>query len=142
MAGDFNTDLGDTTSDGRGTEIAAALTEAGVEEMMAHFLPRKRLWGSERRTWSMVREGRVIRSRTDYLLGTDISLFRNMAVRDPIHNSDHYIVVGHLQCETAQEHARYIKGRRKMPLQLPKEPTREDELFGDLRRAVPKPQER
>ena len=29
-----------------------------------------------------------------------------------------------------------------MPLQPPKEPTREDELFGDLRRAVPKPNER
>ena len=30
VAGDFNTDLGETASDGRGTEIAAALTEAGV----------------------------------------------------------------------------------------------------------------
>ena len=29
-----------------------------------------------------------------------------------------------------------------MPLQPPKEPTREDELFGDLRRAVPKPHQR
>ena len=90
----------------------------------------------------MVREGRVIRSRTDYLLGTDRSLFRNVAVRYPRHNSNHYMVVGHLRSETTWEHARYIKGRRKMPLQPPKEPTREDELFGDLRRAVPKPNER
>ena len=74
VAGDFNTDLGDTASDGRGTEIAETLTEAGVEEMTAHALPRKRLWGRERRTWSMVREGKVIRSQTDYLLGTDRSL--------------------------------------------------------------------
>ena len=95
MAGDFNTDLGETASDGRGTEIVAALTEAGVEDMMAHFLPRKLPWGRERRTWIMVREGRVIRSRTDYLLGTDRSLFRNVAVRDPRH-SDHFMVVGHL----------------------------------------------
>ena len=29
-----------------------------------------------------------------------------------------------------------------MPLKPPTEPTREDELFGDLRRAVPKPHER
>ena len=29
-----------------------------------------------------------------------------------------------------------------MPLLPPKEPTREDKLFGDLRRAVPKPHER
>ena len=140
--GDFNTDLGETESDGRGTEIAAALTEAGFKDMTAHFLPRKRLRGRELRTWIMVREGKVIRSRTDYLLGTDRSLFRNVAIRDPRHNSDHYMVVGHLRSGTAQEHARYIRGRRKMPLQPPKDPTREDELFGDLRRAVPKPHER
>ena len=62
VAGDFNTDLGETASDRRGTEIVAALMEAGVKDMTAQFLPRKQLWGRERRTWSMVREGRVIRS--------------------------------------------------------------------------------
>ena len=55
MAGDLNTDLEDSESDRRGTEIAAAMTEAGLEDMMAHFLPSKRRWGRERRTWSMVR---------------------------------------------------------------------------------------
>ena len=89
----------------------------------------KRLWGRERWTWNMVREVRVIRSRVDYLTGTERSLFRNVAVRDPRHNYDHYMVVGHLQSKTAREHARYIKGWRNMPLQPPKEPTREDELF-------------
>ena len=43
VAGDLNTDLGATDNDRRGSEIAAALTEAGVEDMSAHFLPRKRL---------------------------------------------------------------------------------------------------
>ena len=52
----------------------------------------------------MVREGKVIRSQTDYLLGTDRSLFRNVAVRDPRHNSDHYMVVGQLRGGTAREH--------------------------------------
>ena len=52
------------------------------------------------------------------------------------------MVVGHLRSEMAREHAQYIKGRRKIPLKPPKEPTREDELFGDLRRAVPQPHER
>ena len=64
VAGYFNTYLGEMASDGRGTDIAAALTEAGLEDMTAHFLPRNRRWGRERRTWSMVREGKVIRSRT------------------------------------------------------------------------------
>ena len=87
----------------------------------------------------MVREGKAIRSRTDYLLGTDRSLFSNVSVRDPRYNSDHYMVVGLLRGGTTRDHIRYIAGRRRMPLTPPKEPTREDTLFGDLRRAVPKP---
>ena len=55
VAGDLNMDLGATENDRRGSEIAAAMTEAGVEDMLAHFLPRKRPWGRERRTWGMVR---------------------------------------------------------------------------------------
>ena len=58
VAGDINTDLGDMACNERGTAIAAAITEAGLEDMTAHFLPRKRKWGRERRTWSMVRGGR------------------------------------------------------------------------------------
>ena len=142
MAGDLNTDLGDMACDGRGTEIAAAITEAGLEDMTAHFLPRKRMWGREQRKWAMVRWGKAIRSRTDYILGTDCSLFRNVDVRDPRQNSDHYIVVGLLMGGTVREHIRYIAGRRRLTLTPPKRPTREDTLFGDLRRAVPKPQPR
>ena len=132
VTGDLNTDLGDAESDRRGSDIAAAMTEAGVEDTMAHFLQRKRKWGRERRTWSMVREGKVVRSRTDYLLGTDRSLFRNVSVRDPRHNTDHFMVVGCLRSAPEREHTRYIMGQRKMPLRPPKEPTREDGIFATL----------
>ena len=71
MAGDLNTDLGDVDCDWRGAEIAAAITEAGLEDMAAHFLPRKRKWGREWRTWAMVRGGKAVRSWTDYILVTD-----------------------------------------------------------------------
>ena len=107
VAGDLNTDLGDTENERSGSEIAAAMTESGVEDMTAHFLPRKRKWGRELRTWSMVREGKVVRSRTDYLLGTDKSLFRNVSVRDPRHNTDHFMVVGCLRSVPERDHARY-----------------------------------
>ena len=118
------------------------MTAAGVEDMTAHFLPRKRRWGRERGAWSMVREGKVVRSRTDYLLGTDRSLFRNVSVRDPRHNTGHFMVVGCLRSAPEREHTRYIMGRRKMLLQPPTEPTREDGIFEALRRAVPKPHAR
>ena len=71
-------------------------------------------------------------------LGTDRSLFRNVSVRDPRYNSDHYMVVELLRGGTTRDHIRYIAGRRRMPLTPPKEPTREDTLFGYLQRAVPK----
>ena len=45
VVGDLNTDLEDLDSNRRGTEIAAAMTAAEVEDMTAHFLPRKRRWG-------------------------------------------------------------------------------------------------
>ena len=47
-----------------------------------------------------------------------------------------------LGSRTAREHVLYITGKRRLPLLPPKEPTREDNLFGDLRRAMPKPHER
>ena len=90
----------------------------------------------------MVREGKFVRSRTDYLIGTDRSLFRNVSVRDPRHNSDHLMVVGCLHSVPAREHTKYLKGQKKLPLQPTTEPTREDGIFLALRRAVPKPHAR
>ena len=34
----------------------------------------------------MIREGREVRSWTDYIMGTDRRLFENVSVRDPRHN--------------------------------------------------------
>ena len=113
--------------------------EAGLEDMAAHLLPRQRRWGRERRTWSMVREGKVVRSRTDYILGTDHHHFWNVSLQEPRHNTDHYMVLGCLRSVPEREHARYLSGRKNLPLRPTAEPTREDGIFTALRRAVPKP---
>ena len=86
-----------------------------------------------------MREGKVVRSRMDYLLGTDRSLFRNVSVRDPRHNTDHFMVVGCLRSAPEREHTRYIVGRRKLPLRPPTKPTREEGIFAALQRSMPKP---
>ena len=44
---DLNTDLDDPENDRRGTEIAVALTEAGLADMAAHFLPRSKRLGQK-----------------------------------------------------------------------------------------------
>ena len=90
----------------------------------------------------MVRGGEAVRSKTDYILGTDRRLFMNVSVRDPRYNSDHYMVMGVLRGGTEKANEKYIAGRRKVPMQVNRRPTREDELFGDLRRAMLKPQPR
>ena len=63
--------------------------EAGLEDMAAHFLLRQHKWGREWRTGSMVREGKVVRSMMEYILGTDRRLFWNVSVWDPRYNTDH-----------------------------------------------------
>ena len=88
----------------------------------------------------MLRKGREVRSRTDYILGTDRRLFRNVAVRDPWHNSDHYMVLGCLPSAPLAEHKRYLGGRKRWPVRPPGEPTQTDQLIAALRRAVPKAQ--
>ena len=87
-------------------EIAAELTAEGLEDMSSHFLPHRRTWGWERRTWSMVRKGKVVRSRMDYILGTDSFLFWNVSVWDPRHNTDHYMVIGCLCSAPDREHTK------------------------------------
>ena len=81
--------LSEPEGDWRGEEITEALTSERLEDMSAHFLPRRKSWCRDERTWSMVQTGREVRYRTDYILGTDRRLFWNVSVRDPRHNSDY-----------------------------------------------------
>ena len=90
----------------------------------------------------MIREGREVRSWTDYILGMDCRLFGNVSVRYPRHNSDHYMVLGCLHSASLKEHVRYLRGRKNLPLLPSTEPTREDTIFAALQRAVPKPRAR
>ena len=83
--------------------------------MLEQFLLRWRSWCRDRRTWSMIREGREMRYWTDYILGTDCRLFGNVSIRDPRNNSDHYMVLGCLHSAPLREHARYLGGRKRPP---------------------------
>ena len=92
VAGDFNADIAAPEGNRRAEKTATDIATAGLEDMARHFLPRGRRWCRDRRTWDMQRKGQVVWSRTDYILGTDRRLFRNVSIRDPRHNSDHYMV--------------------------------------------------
>ena len=64
----------------------------------------------------MVRIGREVRSRTDYILGTDHRLFWNVSARYPRHNSDHYLVLGCLRSAPLGEHSEYLGRCKQIPL--------------------------
>ena len=87
----------------------------------------------------MVREGKVVRSRTDSILVTYCRLFWNVYVWDQRHNTDNYMVFGYLHSAPEREHARYLLGRKQLPLRPSAESTREDSIFAALQRDVPKP---
>ena len=122
----------------REKDITGTLATEGLEDMEAHFLLQRRRCCRDGKMWSMLQEGREVRSRMDYILGTDCRLFRNVSVWDPRRNSDHYMVLVCLHSASLTEHKGYLRGRKKLPLKPPSELTREDEVFADLRRAVPK----
>ena len=116
VAGYFNTKFSEPERDQRGEEIAETLATEGIDDMSAHFLPRRRSWLWDRRMWSMIWAGREVRSWTDYILGIDRRLFLNVSVRDPRHNSYHYIVLGCIRSAPLREQSTYLGGRKIPPL--------------------------
>ena len=74
--------------------------------------------------WEMVQQGRVMRSCTDYIVGYDCQIFRNVAIWYPRHNSDHFMVMGFLRGASPREQLRYARRRTCFLLQLPGRQTR------------------
>ena len=97
VVGDLNVELKKAGDQGRDREIAAAVMTEGLEDITGHFFPRRRAWCRDRRTWEVVRQGRVVRSWEEYILVSDREIFQNVAIRDPRHNSDYLMVVGCLR---------------------------------------------
>ena len=89
----------------------------------------------------MVRQGRLVRSRTDYILGSDQQSFQNMAVRDPRHNYYHLMVLGCLCGASSMEHLCYLGRRTLLPLcpTSRQKRTTADRILSELRHAVLKP---
>ena len=66
----------------------------------------------------MARQGGVVRSRMDYILVSNCRIFQNVAVRDPRHKSDRFVVVGCLRGASLRKQSRYLGHRTRLPLRL------------------------
>ena len=64
----------------------------------------------------MIRSWREVKSRMDYILGTDHRLFWNVSVPDPKHDSDHYMALGCLCSVPLRDQSRYLGWRKRLLL--------------------------
>ena len=82
-----------------------------------------------------------MRSRIDYILGYDRQIIQNVAVGDPRHNSNHFMVMGCLRGASPREHLRYLRQWMRLPLRLTGRQTRMrgDKIFAKLRSAMLNP---
>ena len=90
----------------------------------------------------MVPLAREVQYRMYYTLGKDCRIFRNVAIRDPRHNLDHYMVLECLHSYPLREHTEYLGRHMQPPLRPPTTPAREEGLFAALRRSIQKPKAR
>ena len=65
VAGDFSVELEKIGGRGRDEEIMSAVETAGLEDLSGNFLPRRRVWCKDKRTWEVVSQGKAVRSWTD-----------------------------------------------------------------------------
>jgi hypothetical protein len=69
LIGNINVDFRTNTPSNRNTEIMALLTTLGLEDMSGHFIQRQNFRHGN--TWSMARDGIILQSRCNYILGMD-----------------------------------------------------------------------
>jgi hypothetical protein len=116
LMGDINVDFRTNMPSSRDAEIMALLTTLGLEDMSKHFIQRRRFRHGN--TWNMERDGTILQSRCDYIMGIDRRIFQFIQIKDPDYNSDHLMVTGGLQSASKHENTAYLRSRRKFPLRI------------------------
>ena len=89
----LNTELESLDVNEHDKAITAATTMEGLADTVEHLIPQKHMWTRDVRIWSMLRCGQDVRSRTDCILGTDRRMFQNVAIQEPRHNTDYFMVL-------------------------------------------------
>ena len=104
--------------------VAGLLTEFGLVDLVRHFRQRRRLLYLN--TLTQVRQGAILCSRCNYILGMDRCRFELVGIRDMCnYMSDYFAIQARLlRCPT-RWHACYLQGRREFPLKPP--PSRNSE---------------
>ena len=96
----------------REEELATVVAACGLEDMTAHFMPRRRYIGGGRWTWRMRREDRKVKGWGEYILYTSRHKFFNVGIGEAQMNIDHRMFLAVLQGEGAQRNGAYRRRRR------------------------------
>ena len=92
----------------------------------------------------MLQQGREVRYRTVYILGSDHRIFWEVAIGDPGKNSDYLMVMGCLCGTSPRDNLRYLRQRTRLLIRLTgcQKRTWVDKIFVKLQRAVTNPDKR
>ena len=138
--GDLNVDLmtaGETATNDTQGEKVAFVASLGLKDLNQHFRQRRGIgdW-----TWSMLREGRRLYRRCDYILTTDTTDFRTLRIKNPRFDSDHRMLLGVLKSGSTRQHKHYVNSRSRYSLEIrPEDKTRADFLMEELTELIEKP---
>ena len=108
LLGDLNVDLEDLSKP-RSRRVAEITTNYGLEDLLQAFAMSRRY--KHRKIWFQYRSdlSRTIRSRCDYILGTDRHLFEYIRIKDPHHySSDHFMLVARYLVKPTKCHRDYL----------------------------------
>ena len=98
--------------------VAGILIEFGLVDLLHYFRQRWRF--CHLKTWSQMRQCRLLQARCDYILGTDRSPFKMAGIRYVRNNSsDQFTLRARLLHHPLRCHISYLRGRRAFPLYLP-----------------------
>ena len=106
--------------------------------MMEHLLPHKISWTRDGWTWIILCYVQEVSYWTDCILGTDHRLLQKLAVRDPRHNTNHYMFLGFLRGFTLRENQIYFGSCTQIPLYPLKFTSHKDNILAYLRQTVSK----
>ena len=140
LLGDLNVDLmtaGETATNDTQGEKVAFVASLGLKDLNQHFRQRRGIgdW-----TWSMLREGRRLYRRCDYILTTDTTDFRTLRIKNPRFDSDHRMLLGVLKSGSTRQHKHYVNSRSRYSLEIrPEDKTRADFLMEELTEFIEKP---
>ena len=96
-------------------ELVTVVADYGLEDMTAHFMPRRRYIWDRLWKWQMRREERQVKGRGYYVLGTSRHTFFNAGVREARIRTDLCMVLvvpqGEVSHKTALTNNRGNDGR-------------------------------